>query len=447
MEKTEVSVFCSYSHKDEELKNTLINHLAPLLRQKIITEWHDRKILPGQEWEKEIDEKIKTADLILLLISSDFIASDYCFDNELSIALDRHDTNSAVVVPIILRPTDWHDMPFSKIQSLPHGAIPITKWENSDEACLDITNGIKKVIQDIIKFKNRSGERAGLLSMHDVLSKEVNRLDDAFNRLETQVCSGIPTGLHGFDLAIDGLHPAELIVIASRPAMGKTALALNIASHIALVEKKSVAYFSINSPAETTTRRLISMIGSINNSDLLRGNLSDDEWPRLTSAITLLADAPIFIDESVLMSIDELREKLILFKEQHNLKAVFIDSLQDIAYKEKSIDKNISYSEYAHKLKHLAREINLPIVVTVSLPRNVELRANKRPLNSDLSEFDSLINCADVVSYLYRRELYDDFNFMDENNSELIVAKNNNGLIGTIKLAYDTKYSSFSNTE
>lgn len=439
-----VSVFISYSHKDEELKNKLLSHLGGLRRQGLISNWHDRKIIAGQEWQKEIDQNIESSDLILMLISSDFIDSKYCYEKEMTIALERHEAKTSVVIPIILRPTDWMDSPFSKYQALPTDAVPITRWADQDEACLNVTDGIKKVIKEIIKFKNRIGEGAGLLSMHDVLSREIDRIDSVFEKNETQACSGLPTGILDLDYIIDGLHSPELIVIASRPSMGKTALALNIASNVAIQEKIPLAYFSMNTPVNQTTRRLMSIVAQINSNDLLRGSLKDDDWPKLTSVIALLNEAPLFIDESILSSVDELRLKLVNFKEKHKLQAVIIDSLQDLAYREKSHNSDLSYSEYAHKLKHLAIELHLPIILTVSLPRSVEQRSNKRPLISDLSEFENLTNCADVLIFLYRGELYEEYDFMDGFNTEIIVAKNNNGELGTIKIDYNAKYSKFS---
>ncbi len=134
MKQQPVSVFCSYCHEDEKLKNKLLNHLASLKRQNIIEDWNDREIIPGQDWQQEIDGKIRTADLVLLLVSSDFIASKYCFEEELTIALERHESKNCVVLPIILRPCHWHETPFAKIQSLPKDGHPITKWNDEDES-------------------------------------------------------------------------------------------------------------------------------------------------------------------------------------------------------------------------------------------------------------------------------------------------------------------------
>lgn len=142
-----IEVFFSYSHQDENLMQELVKHLSLLKRQGVIRNWHDRQILPGTEWQGQLDSHLETAQIILLLISSDFLASDYCYDIEMNRALERHETGAARVIPIILRPVDWKSSPFSKLQSLPKDGKPITSWPNSDEAFLDVARGIRSLIE------------------------------------------------------------------------------------------------------------------------------------------------------------------------------------------------------------------------------------------------------------------------------------------------------------
>ncbi len=139
-------LFLSYSHQDEELKNKLATHLAPLRRSGKIAVWQDRQILPGTEWDAAIKAELAEADIILLLVSPDFIASDYIWMHEIAGAMERHERREAVVVPIIVRPCDWHDMPFAKVQALPRNAKPVTQYANQDEAWLEIVQGIKRVV-------------------------------------------------------------------------------------------------------------------------------------------------------------------------------------------------------------------------------------------------------------------------------------------------------------
>ena len=144
-----INIFYSYSHKDESLQKELAKHLSILRRQGVIKTWHDRKITPGREWEGQIDQHMNSADIILLLISSDFIASDYCYDIELKRSIERHHAGDAIVIPIILRPVDWKGSPFEKLQALPTDAKPVTSWSSLDEAFFDIAKGLRKVCEEL----------------------------------------------------------------------------------------------------------------------------------------------------------------------------------------------------------------------------------------------------------------------------------------------------------
>lgn len=150
--KKAVELFYSYSHKDEKPRNELEKHLSILKRQGIISEWHDRKISAGTEWAEQIDKHLENAQIILLLVSSDFLASDYCYDKELKIALERHERGEARVIPIIIRSVDWDGSPFGKLQALPVDAKPVTSWDEQDEAFTNIVKGIRQAIEDISKI-------------------------------------------------------------------------------------------------------------------------------------------------------------------------------------------------------------------------------------------------------------------------------------------------------
>ncbi|HKQ77073.1 MAG TPA: toll/interleukin-1 receptor domain-containing protein [Blastocatellia bacterium] len=145
-----VEVFYSYSHKDEEFLDNLITHLSLLKRRGVITGWHDRQISAGAEWKNRIDEHLESASVILLLVSSDFLASDYCYDLEMARAMERHAEGTARVIPVILRTCDWSDAPFGKLQALPKNAKPVKSWADQDEAFTDIVTGIKRAIAEIV---------------------------------------------------------------------------------------------------------------------------------------------------------------------------------------------------------------------------------------------------------------------------------------------------------
>ena len=147
LRKQPIKVFYSYAHRDEEHRDELETHLALLNREGLIAEWHDRRIPPGTEWEQEINDALESADLILLLVSSNFLASDYCYGKELACAMERHEKRDALVIPIIVRPVSWSMAPFSKLQALPKDAVPVTTWDNIDRAWENVADGIRRAIQ------------------------------------------------------------------------------------------------------------------------------------------------------------------------------------------------------------------------------------------------------------------------------------------------------------
>jgi TIR domain len=144
-----LEVFCSYAHEDEALRDTLVKHLSPLQRQGVITAWHDRKITAGTEWAGAIDAHLQSAQIILMLVSADFMASDYCYDVEMQRAMERHEAREARVIPVILRPVDWQGAPFGKLQALPTDGKPITNWPNQDAAFVNVARGIRAVAQEL----------------------------------------------------------------------------------------------------------------------------------------------------------------------------------------------------------------------------------------------------------------------------------------------------------
>lgn len=162
---TTIKIFFSYCHRDEDLMKELVKHLSILKRQGIIRDWHDRQIIAGQEWASQIDEHLNSAQIILLLVSSDFLASDYCWGIEMRRAMERHAAGEACVIPVILRSVDWQGAPFGKLQSLPKDARPITSWANRDEAFLDVAQGIRKAVEQMQAFQ---GEQMGNSSSNDI---------------------------------------------------------------------------------------------------------------------------------------------------------------------------------------------------------------------------------------------------------------------------------------
>jgi hypothetical protein len=279
-----VKIFYSYSHQDEELRDTLERHLSVLKRQGLIESWHDRMITPGDEWAGEIDHNLDQADIILLLVSADFIASDYCWDIELKRALDRHEAGDARVIPVILRPVDWLGAPFGKLQALPRNAQPITTWENTDLAFSDVARGIRLVCEEFLR-----GERIREV-VHDkdvVLVPEIEEISaesEIFQLFEVFKTSGVPTitfvepeKFYLLKLALR--QPGVGIVIEGPSGIGKTT-ALRKALEEVNLENTGVAVktYSARNPQDLSTIEAIRQWHR-------RGLVVVDDFHRLDDAI------------------------------------------------------------------------------------------------------------------------------------------------------------------
>lgn len=440
MTDTKAKIFLSYSHKDEALKEQLMTHLAILRRKDQIEDWHDRRIIAGQDWEYEIDNELFSADLIVLLISPDFIASDYCYSKELSKAIELHEANHSIVIPVILRPGKWNGAPFAKIQALPRDAKAATTWENIDEAWMNVTEGIEKAIVNISKLKTRRHKNSGLKKVSELLISEADRIlkiyDDESN------CSGISTGIQDLDNAIDGLHPSDLVVIASRPDNGGNSVALNIVKHVAVNVGLPVAYYSFQMTSNRLTQKLICVLGGVSQHNLLHGALEDKDWANLTNALGILNDAPLYIDDSDNLSLKGLVDSI---KELNykcgRLGLVVIDSLQSLHFQS---DSKIQIGNYSKSLKYLAKELNTTIVVTSNVSMDVELRIDKRPLIRDLDDWKVIEEDADMILMSYVDEVYNS-DSVDRDTIELLILKNSYGHIGKVRALYSKENFILSN--
>ncbi|MBW4606253.1 MAG: TIR domain-containing protein [Hassallia sp. WJT32-NPBG1] len=184
-----VKVFFSYSHKDEALRDELATHLSLMKRRGVIEAWHDREITAGSEWANAIDDNLNAADIILLLVSANFLASDYCYDIEMQRAMERHEAKEARVIPIILKPSDWSDAPFGKLQALPKNAKAVTTWQDQDEAFLNVAQGIRRVVEDIAKSKTSSTASETAISTiisGGLADRQRGRLEQEHNSLQQQ---------------------------------------------------------------------------------------------------------------------------------------------------------------------------------------------------------------------------------------------------------------------
>ena len=261
--------------------------------------------------------------------------------------------------------------------------------------------------------------------------------------------SGLPTGLYDFDNLTDGLHENELIIIAARPSMGKTALALNIATNVALNTKKTIVIFTLEMRAEQLVSRMISSLGQIEGKKLISGNLQNEDWKRVNEAMSQLAETNIYIDDSPGVTIGDIKAKCRrIATATNNLGLIVIDYLTLIGGMSRyQGNRQQEVSEISRALKTLALELKVPVLCLAQLSRTPELREDKRPILSDLRESGSIEQDADIVGFIYRDDYYNKDSKIDDNLSkaELIVRKNRSGKIGTADLLFKKNTASFMN--
>jgi len=261
--------------------------------------------------------------------------------------------------------------------------------------------------------------------------------------------TGIPTGWIDLDRVTAGFHENELIIIAARPAMGKTAVALNMATHVAMHTDKTVALFNLEMGAEQLATRMLSSLGQIDGYKLRTGSLLNDDWKRINESISRLSEAKMYIDDTPGISIGEIRAKCRrLSSSEQGLGMVIIDYLQLISGgKNYGANRQQEVSDISRSLKTMAMELHVPVIALAQLSRAVEGREDKRPIMSDLRESGSIEQDADIVSFLYRDDYYNKEARMDDNTSitEFIIGKHRNGPTKTIQLLYKRDTSTFLN--
>ena len=282
--------------------------------------------------------------------------------------------------------------------------------------------------------------RRDAVAMKDIIKSSIEMIDTLYQR--KGMITGLPTGFLELDQQLAGLQPADLIVIAGRPAMGKSSLALCIAEHVALTQKAGVALFSLEMSKENLVQRMLCSHARINAHSVRSGMLSTSDWPNLTKAAGKLSEAPIFVDDSPGVSILELRAKGRRLKSQHNISLIILDYLQLMSESSFAENRQQEISIISRSLKALARELNVPVIAVSQLSRAPERRESFRPRLSDLRESGAIEQDADVVLMLFREDYY---NPTDENKgiAEVIIAKQRNGPTGSVKLAFISEYTRF----
>jgi len=256
--------------------------------------------------------------------------------------------------------------------------------------------------------------------------------------------TGIPTGFKDFDAKTAGLQDSDLIIVAGRPSMGKTTLAMNIAENAAIKHEKPVAIFSMEMSAQQLVRRMFSSLGQIDQNKLRTGNLDDLDWPKLTSAMNLLHKSHIFIDETPSLSPAELRARARRLKREHDIGLIVVDYLQLMAVPGTRENRATEIAEISRSLKAIAKELHLPVIALSQLNRALEQRPNKRPVMADLRESGSIEQDADLIVFIYRDEVYNE-DSPEKGKAEIIIGKHRNGPTGTVVLTFQGHWLRFLN--
>ena len=286
-----------------------------------------------------------------------------------------------------------------------------------------------------------SGE---FVPIRQVVMNALEKIEKASKQKGT--VTGVPTGFLDLDRQTAGMQPSDLILVAARPSMGKTAFVLNIAQHVAFHEHMCVAIFSLEMSKEQLVNRMFSLESKVDAQALRTGNLSDADWEKLVEGAGIIGESDLIIDDTPGISISELRSKCRKYKLEHDLKLVIIDYLQLMSGSGRSDSRQQEISDISRSLKQLARELNVPVIALSQLSRQVEQRPDHRPMLSDLRESGAIEQDADVVMFIYRDDYY---NKDSENKgiAEIIIAKQRNGPIGTVNLVWLPQYTKFANME
>jgi replicative DNA helicase len=284
--------------------------------------------------------------------------------------------------------------------------------------------------------------RAGYRPIKQLLTGALDRIDELYTKQSP--ITGVATGFNRFDNLTSGLQRSDLVIVAGRPSMGKTALALNIAEHAAIKDGLAVAIFSMEMPGEQLAMRMMSSLGRIDQLRVRTGKLQDEDWPRLTSAVQMLSETKMFVDDTPALTPGELRARCRRLAREHGLGLVMVDYLQLMQVPGTKENRATEISEISRSLKALAKELNVPIIALSQLNRSLESRTDKRPVMSDLRESGAIEQDADLIIFIYRDEVYNE-NSEQKGIAEIIIGKQRNGPIGKIDLAFLGQFTRFEN--
>ncbi len=320
------------------------------------------------------------------------------------------------------------------------GDIAASAHDSEGRTVEELVDLAEQRVFDIADRGQRSGQ--GFKPLKEIVSKTIDRLD-VLSRTEGMI-TGIPTGFTEMDEKTAGLQRGDLIVIAGRPSMGKTSLAINIAENAAIGHQIPTAIFSMEMSAEQLSFRMIGSIGRVSQTRLRTGNLSEDDWPRINSAVSMMSNAPIFIDDAPALTPTEVRARSRRLKRKHNLGLIIVDYLQLMQVAGTKENRATEISEISRCLKALAKEVDVPVIALSQLNRSVEQRTDKRPVMSDLRESGAIEQDADVIFFIYREEVYDK-DTPRKGIADIIIGKQRNGPVGEFRLTFMGEFTKFEN--
>ncbi len=311
--------------------------------------------------------------------------------------------------------------------------------------CYDFESGIDEFLDEAEKIIFEVGEsriQQGFIHMKSLMTDAIRTVETLYDKKEN--ITGVPSGFKDLDQLTAGFQPSDLIIIAGRPSMGKTSLALNVATYAAIEAGVATGIFSLEMSKEQIALRILCSKARVNLRNLRSGFLTKDEWPKLTLAAGLIAEAPIFVDDTPALNTMEIRAKARRLKKEKKLGLVIVDYLQLMRGLSRSDSREKEISEISRSLKALAKELHVPVIALSQLNRKVEDRPNKKPQLADLRESGAIEQDADVIIFIYRDELY---NTSKDNpkigEAEIIVGKQRNGPIGMAKAHFNSTYSTF----
>ena len=318
--------------------------------------------------------------------------------------------------------------------------ITSSGFKTEGRSAAEILDEAEKQVFRIAEHRARGQQ--GFSKVSDLLSKVVDRIDELHARGDH--ITGVPTGFKDFDELTSGLQPSDLVIIAGRPSMGKTAFALNIGHYAAFKTNTPVAIFSMEMPSEQLVMRLLSSHG-INQQRLRTGRLTDEDWTKMTSALSILENMPIYIDDTPALTPSDLRARARRIKRANgDLGLILIDYLQLMHVGGSTENRATEISQISRELKALAKELNVPVIALSQLNRSVEQRPDKRPVMSDLRESGAIEQDADMISFIYREEVYDP-ETPRKGIADIIIAKQRNGPIGDVQLTFLGQFTRFEN--